>query len=92
MSDLLTLSVAEAARQICGDELKDPERWLMRQIRTGRVRATHIGRTYRMTPQQVQDAIKALETAPPPPVAAPAPDIAPYDCVSPGSRRSRRRA
>lgn len=56
-----TFSLAEAAEQICGDSMKDPVLWLRRQIRANRFKAVKVGRTVRMTEQQIEDALAALE-------------------------------
>jgi hypothetical protein len=57
-----TYSLKEIATQICGNDVKDPERWLLRRIYSGEVRAIKVGRTYRMTQAQVDEALAALET------------------------------
>jgi hypothetical protein len=56
-----TYSLAEAAEQICGDSMKDPVLWMRRKIRAGTFRATKVGRSVRMTEQQITDALAALE-------------------------------
>jgi hypothetical protein len=58
----LTLSLAEVAEKICGPDtsLKDPELWVRRRIAAGEFSAIRVGRTYRMTPEQVKEAIEAL--------------------------------
>ena len=59
---LLTLSLAEVATMICGEDtsLKDPELWVRRKIASGEFSAIKVGRTYRMTHEQVKEAIEAL--------------------------------
>lgn len=55
-----THSLEDAARQICGDSLKNPALWLRRRIREGKVSAVRVGHTVRLTDQQILDAIDAL--------------------------------
>lgn len=55
-----THSLEDAARQICGDSLKNPALWLRRRIREGKVQAVRVGHTVRLTDQQILDAIEAL--------------------------------
>jgi hypothetical protein len=57
-----TYSLKEVATLICGGDLKDPERWVLRRIYAGKFRAIKVGRSYRMTQEQVDAALKALET------------------------------
>jgi excisionase family DNA binding protein len=58
----LTLTLAEVAEMICGPDtsLKDPELWVRRKIAAGEFSAIKVGRTYRMTHEQVKEAIEAL--------------------------------
>ena len=64
-----THSLTEAAARICGDSMKHPTLWVRKRIREGKFRATKVGRSVRMTDQQIEDAIAALEmgAAPEPP-------------------------
>jgi hypothetical protein len=59
-----TYSLKEIATQICGDDLKDPERWVLRCIYAGKFRAIKVGRSYRMTQEQLNEALAALEIKP----------------------------
>ena len=61
-----TLSLAEVAVMICGEDtsLKDPELWVRRKIASGEFSAIKVGRTYRMTHEQVNEAISALVIRP----------------------------
>lgn len=56
----------EATRRICGDDsgLKDPERWVMRQLRSGRFRGQKVGRRWFMSDQDIAAAEEALYPAP----------------------------
>jgi hypothetical protein len=56
-----TYSLAEAAAQICGDSMKNPELWLRRRMRDGTITGVKVGRHVRMTEQQITDALAALE-------------------------------
>ena len=55
-----TYSTAEVAEYLVGDSLKEPERWLLRQIRSGRVTARKIGRGWRMTEEDVAQALASF--------------------------------
>lgn len=61
MNDGHTYSLPEVASLICGNDLKDPERWVLRRIYSGQFRALKVGRTYRMTQEQLDEAISSLE-------------------------------
>jgi hypothetical protein len=54
----------EIATQICGDDLKHPERWVLRRIYAGKFRAIKVGRSYRMTEEQLDEVLAALEIKP----------------------------
>jgi excisionase family DNA binding protein len=56
-----TYSLAEAAERICGDSMKDPSLYVRRKIRAGTFRAIKVGRHVRMTEEQIEDALAALE-------------------------------
>jgi excisionase family DNA binding protein len=57
----LTFSLEEAGDRICGDSMKDPAAWVRRKIRAGTFRATKVGRHVRMTEEQIDAAVRALE-------------------------------
>jgi excisionase family DNA binding protein len=80
-----TYSLKEIATQICGDDLKDPERWVLRCIYAGKFRAIKVGRSYRMTEEQLDEALAALEIKPTT-VTSPTPPSGPV------LRRRRRRS
>jgi hypothetical protein len=77
-----TYSLKEIATQICGDDLKGPERWVLRRIYAGKFRAIKVGRSYRMTEEQLDEALAALEIKPTT-VTSPTPPSGP----TPASRR-----
>lgn len=66
-----THSLEDAARQICGDSLKNPALWLRRRIREGTVRAIKVGHSVRLTEQQIADALEALAIGAPKPQPTP---------------------
>jgi hypothetical protein len=53
-------SIEAAAAEICGDSVKHPVAWVMRRIRTGQIRAYKVGHTWRMSEQDIKDAIASL--------------------------------
>ena len=61
-----TYGVDEAIEQILGSEsgLKDPHRWVIRQIRIGKFQAYKIGNRYRMTQAQIDAALQTLRYSP----------------------------
>lgn len=63
---IATYSLAEVAPELCGDEMKEPERWLRRQIKAGRIPARKIGRSYRMTAADITAALEVFRTRPAP--------------------------
>ena len=71
-----TYSLDEAITQLLGPEpeMKNPRLWVMRQIRSGRFRAIKVGHQWRMTDEQLEAAVKALENK-----AAPAEPDEPSD-------------
>jgi hypothetical protein len=65
-----TYSLAEVAEALGIDaEMKDPETWLMRQIRAGRIRARKIGRHWHMTDADIDAALDVFASTPEPPAA-----------------------
>lgn len=71
-----TRDLADVAREICGDSLNDPERWLLDLVRSGKVSSLRITRgVYRFTDQQVSELRDYLDTrrAPAPEPAQPEP-------------------
>lgn len=86
MTRLYTLDEVVAGWDL-GADMADPVRWLMRQIRAGRVRARKIGRSWRMTQADVDAALEAFGSTAP---AAPAvEDVQPRGGLSAGSARRR---
>lgn len=86
-----TYSLQEVASRVCGNDLKLPELWVKRRIREGTFHALKVGRTYRMTQQQLDNALKTLETAPPA-FSAPEPNpeieqFIPDELLTPTTRR-----
>jgi hypothetical protein len=63
-----TFSLDEVAEFLCGDSMKEPTRWLTRQITLGRFTARKVGRQWRMTQADLDAALEVL--ANPTPAAA----------------------
>lgn len=57
-----TYSIAEVAEQVGAPS----ERWVVDQIRAGRFPARKIGRAWRMTDQDIADALEACHNSPGP--------------------------
>jgi hypothetical protein len=55
-----TYSLPEVAEFLCGDSMKEPTRWLTRQIAAGRFTARKVGRQWRMTQADVDAALEVL--------------------------------
>ena len=55
-----TYSLPEVAEFLCGDSMKEPTRWLTRQITAGRFTARKVGRQWRMTQHDVDAALADL--------------------------------
>jgi len=85
-SGLKTFSVAEVAAALAGDSMRDPQRWLTRQITSGRFTARKVGRSWRMTQADVDHALAVMANADRPARTEPAPAGQP----SVGSMRRRR--
>jgi hypothetical protein len=60
-----TYSLAEVAAFLCGDSMKNPQRWVTEQILAGRFQAMKIGRTWRMTQVQLDEAVTLLSSPKP---------------------------
>lgn len=56
-----------------GKVMKDPERYLVRQIKSGRIRARKVGRAWMMTDADIEFALDQFGARPPAPVADPDP-------------------
>ena len=86
-----TYSTAEVAVMLCGDSMKEPERWLIRQITHGpKIEALKIGRKYRFTEEQLADAIRVLSrNADGRPPAETFEGAEPTSRLTPGSLRKR---
>lgn len=87
-----TYSTADVASDLAGDSMKEPERWLLRQISRGRVQAMKIGRHWRMTDEQVELAREVFSNLPKS-VAVESealPEVVPLGRPSAGSLRRRR--
>lgn len=69
---LRTYSLQEVADILCGDDIEHRELWIKRRISSGKFRALRVGRSYRMTTEQLQDAMASLEVGPK--TARPEPD------------------
>lgn len=55
-----THDLATVAQILCGDSMKNPERWVARQIAAGRFPARKVGRHWRMTDHDLATALDAL--------------------------------
>ena len=55
-----TYSLAEVAHILCGDDMKDPELWVTRRLLSGLFAGYKAGRQWRMTEQQLADALEVL--------------------------------
>jgi hypothetical protein len=64
-----TFSLDEVAEFLCGDSMKEPTRWLTRQITAGRFTARKVGRQWRMTQADLDAALEVMAN-PTPAVAA----------------------
>lgn len=64
--------------------MRDPERYLVRQIKAGRIRGRKVGRTWMMTDADIDDALEAFANP------APAPRPIQTGMPSAGSLRRRR--
>jgi hypothetical protein len=81
-----TYSLPEVAEFLCGDSMKEPTRWLTRQITAGRFTARKVGRQWRMTQADVDAALEVLaNTVPAETISVPEPVARP----SKGSLRRR---
>lgn len=69
-----TYSLTEVAEALCGDSMKLPELWLKRQIVAGRFQARRVGRTWRMTQDDIDHALAVLSNGSAP-KAAPVADV-----------------
>jgi hypothetical protein len=69
-------TLAQATHIICGDDsgLADPQRWVMRQLRSGRFPGRKIGRNWFMTEAHIEAALDTLDNNPKP---QPEPELAP---------------
>lgn len=57
-----TYSLAEVAGMVLPPDLNDPEGWLARYLRAGKIGGYKIGRRWRMTHQDVEDLITSCRT------------------------------
>lgn len=85
-------TLAQATRIICGEDsgLGDPERWVVRQLRSGRFPGLKIGRNWLMTDADVEAAQATLRNDPKP-LPAPEPAPQPVGIISGLSERAARR-
>ncbi|SHS36999.1 XRE family transcriptional regulator [Mycobacteroides abscessus] len=67
-----TYSLADVAAMVLPPDLKSPEKWLARHLLSGRLRGYKVGRTWRMTHEDVEYLIESCRKRPPP--AAPPPE------------------
>ena len=78
-------------RMDLGRILKDPERFLARQARTGKIRARKVGRSWLMTDADVELAIESFANNFEAPEPAPAPVVEPMPVAMPSKASQRRR-
>lgn len=62
--DLVTYSLSEVAAEICGDSMLHPERWITAKIKAGVFPARKVGRSWRMTRDDINAALDALSYKP----------------------------
>lgn len=56
-----TYSMSEVAEFLCGNSMEDPERWIVNQIiKKKRFEAIRVGRSYRMTPEQLARNVERI--------------------------------
>lgn len=53
-----TCSLAEVAAMVLPPDLKEPEGWLARHLRAGKIRGYKVGRAWRMTEDDIADLIE----------------------------------
>lgn len=84
---IMTFSLAEVARELrLYEHMKDPVRWLSSQIKSGRVPALKVGRSWRMTRAGIDAALEAWASPAPKAVTTPA---APIGTITSLSQRRR---
>ena len=87
-----TYSLAEVAAVYLPAEWTDGVRWLSRRIRAGEISAYKVGRSWRMTEDDVYEFVARRRSAPRAPVMAPAVSaVPPLSIVDGLSTRSRAR-
>lgn len=85
-----TYSLAEVAAALCGDSMIEPERWVKRQIASGRFTARKVGRVWRMTQADLDHALAVLANRTTEP-AEPADPAEPVVEIRPSAGSMRRR-
>lgn len=85
-----TYSLAEVAAALCGDSMIEPERWVKRQIASGRFTARKVGRVWRMTQADLDHALAVLANRAPEHQTAPA-ESEPITDLRPSAGSMRRR-
>jgi hypothetical protein len=85
-------TLAQATRIICDDNsgLADPQRWVVRQLRSGRFPGLKIGRNWFMTDADIEAAQDTLRNDPRP-ILAPESAPEPVGIISGLSERAARR-
>lgn len=58
-----TYSLSEVAAFLCGDSMKSPERWISKQIKSGRFTAIRVGRQWRMTEENLAYNLAVMANA-----------------------------
>jgi hypothetical protein len=56
--DVKTYSLAEVAKMVLPPEIGDGVRWLSRRVNRGELSGFHVGRTWRMPREDVEDVIE----------------------------------
>lgn len=70
-----------------GERMADPERFLVRQIKAGRIRARKIGRHWMMTAADVEHALDVFASQPRQPEPQPAAEVARIGLSAASARR-----
>jgi hypothetical protein len=70
MTALYSLDEVATAMRL-REQMKDPVRWLTKQIKTGRITARRVGRSWCMTQADVDAAVERWASAPKPRVVEP---------------------
>ena len=67
--EIKTYSLSEVAKMVLPPEMTDGVRWLSRRLNRAELSGYRVGRTWRMTREDVEDLIERRRKHPPPRVA-----------------------